>query len=226
MPYSWLYGGWELGTTSSTTNSVTWATVTSTTLATTAGDSYPWYPDNYAYTPAPRIVQPRRGMSQFEGLQQRQDALYQNQQQWQAQSSAELNNYMREQLAQQVAGQQWVEAQQVVDRVPAQAIAPPELVAEELLMTYLDEEQRKTFKDHGWFVVKGGKTGHEYRVRDNGRSRVANVDRMKDGHVVERLCCHIDHHLPHGDHLLAQKVSLEFDEDRFLRKANRHAVRA
>lgn len=105
-------------------------------------------------------------------------------------------------------------------RVPAQARNTPERVALELLLSYLNEEQRESYRNHGWFIVIA-RSGRRYRIRDFA-SRVANVEYLEGERAVRRLCAHVGPHLPQGDHLLAQKVMLEFDEDRFLAIANVH----
>jgi hypothetical protein len=93
-----------------------------------------------------------------------------------------------------------------------------------LLLEHLTPEQRTTFEQNKWFVVVGGKTGKKYRIRDKG-DLVANVDALDGERVTHRLCAHAPSgSIPLGDQLLAQKITLEFDEDEFLRKANRHAA--
>jgi hypothetical protein len=74
-------------------------------------------------------------------------------------------------------------------------------------------------------VVKGGKSGKLYRIRDGGHV-VANIEALHDAeNVSHRLCAHCDaSKYPLGDHFLAQKLMLELDEEAFLRIANRHAA--
>jgi hypothetical protein len=47
---------------------------------------------------------------------------------------------------------------------------------------------------------------------------------MQGERVTHRLCCHCDHTIPVYDNMLAQKLTLECDEEAFLRLANRHAA--
>jgi hypothetical protein len=89
--------------------------------------------------------------------------------------------------------------------------------ARELLLSHLTEEQRATFIENRWFVVVGGRSRMRYRIETG--HLVANVRRLDDG---ARLCAHCDHSLPMDDHLIAQKLMLEYDEDAFLAIANRH----
>jgi hypothetical protein len=92
--------------------------------------------------------------------------------------------------------------------------------ARDLLLAHLSPEQRRTFIDNGWFIVEGGRSKTKYRIR-NDRGLVANID-VLDGSPV-RLCAHCRHGaVTFHDHLLAQKVHLELNEDDFLRTANRH----
>lgn len=102
--------------------------------------------------------------------------------------------------------------------------------ANELLLEHLTPAQRQTFAKNQWFVVEGGMSKTRYRIRAKG-SLVANIDVMAAiGHegeskVVHRLCGHCDPRaMPLADHLLAQKLMLEFDEEEFLKIANRHAA--
>jgi len=91
-----------------------------------------------------------------------------------------------------------------------------------LLLEHLTPEQRETFRNNDWFVVDGGKSKTKYRIHSRG-SLMANIDVIKDDKTLHRLCAHCDvHAIPLGDQLLAQKLMLEFDEDEFLRIANRH----
>lgn len=95
-----------------------------------------------------------------------------------------------------------------------------------LLKDHLNDNQRKSLDEKKFFLVKGGKTGQTYRIRNNG-SLVGNIDVLNpDGDkVVRRLCAHgADRHLPHGDQLFIQKVLLEFNEQEFLKVANVHPV--
>jgi hypothetical protein len=89
-----------------------------------------------------------------------------------------------------------------------------------LLIEFLTEDQQRTFLDHGWFIVEGGKSKRKYRVRAS-QGLVGNVDVMHDNdnnRIMHRLCAHVRlGEVPLGDQLLAQKLMLQFDEDRFLR---------
>jgi hypothetical protein len=88
--------------------------------------------------------------------------------------------------------------------------------AKALLLTFLDENQRKTFLENGWFVIEGGKSKSKYRI--NTHSFTANVQREHDN---IRFCAHCGSDLPLYDHIIAQKLMLENDEDAFLAIANR-----
>lgn len=102
----------------------------------------------------------------------------------------------------------------------------------ELLLAHLSPAQRETFERNKWFVVEGGKSKQRYRIRDAGHM-VANIDVLALEKLPEppfhkevvkhRLCGHCDlSAVPLFDQLLAQKMMLEFDEERFLSLANRH----
>jgi hypothetical protein len=101
-----------------------------------------------------------------------------------------------------------------------------ELKARELLLRSLTPEQRASIERHKWFLVEG-RSGRLYRIRDQGHA-VANIDVVErdllgQDRVLHRLCGHLDDGgIPIADHMLAQKLMLEADEDAFLRLANRH----
>ena len=110
---------------------------------------------------------------------------------------------------------------------PQMPMRPPiteqaQLRAKMLLFEHLTPEQQATFERHGWFIVEGGKSKTKYRVR-NDRHLVGNVDVLRNDRVAHRLCAHMRRDaFPEGDHLLAQMLMLELDEDRFLQIANVH----
>jgi hypothetical protein len=91
----------------------------------------------------------------------------------------------------------------------------------ELLIEHLSAEQRATFEGHKWFVVEGGKTKQKYRIRTE--SYAGNIDVLNGSRVSHRLCVHCDR-IPLYDHHLAQKLALEYDEERLLKIANRQAA--
>lgn len=97
--------------------------------------------------------------------------------------------------------------------------------ARELLFEHLSPAQRETFDANGWFVVEGGKSKTQYRIRAV-ENMAANVDVLNSkGGRTHRLCAHARvGTVPLGDQLLAQKIMLELAEDDFLRTANRHAA--
>lgn len=94
--------------------------------------------------------------------------------------------------------------------------------AQALLLAHLTPAQRRTFEKNNWFVVHGGKTDTKYRIR--GGSYAGNIDVYQGDRVSHRLCCHCSSHIPLGDQLLAQKLCLQYDEEAFVRMANRHAA--
>ncbi|WP_456679452.1 hypothetical protein [Bradyrhizobium sp. S3.7.6] len=107
---------------------------------------------------------------------------------------------------------------------PAEAVAR----SRELLLAHLTPAQRETFEKNKWFIVEGGLSKQHYRIRDAGHM-VANIDVLSaplegiDLAPLYRLCGHCDlGAVPLYDQLLAQKMMLEYDEERFLKLANRH----
>ena len=100
--------------------------------------------------------------------------------------------------------------------------------AKQLLLDHLTPEQRKTFEDRGWFVVEGGKSKKPYRI-ETKMGFHGNVVELKDHpkgrQDIARYCFQLhDTRIPHFDHILAQKLALECDEENILKLANRSAA--
>jgi hypothetical protein len=88
--------------------------------------------------------------------------------------------------------------------------------AKSLLLENLSIEQREMYERHGFFEIEAH-SRRRYRIHCN--SVVANIYRLDDG---GRFCAHCDSNLPYEDHFLAQKLMIEYEEETFLRIANRH----
>lgn len=93
--------------------------------------------------------------------------------------------------------------------------------AKQILLEHLTPEQRDTVEKNGWFTIEGGRTGKIYRIKSKvGVS--GNIEELDPaGKVIASYCCHLSHDHPQPDHHLAQKLMLEWDEDEFLRLANK-----
>lgn len=95
----------------------------------------------------------------------------------------------------------------------------------ELLLSHLTPAQRETFEKNNWFVVQGGKTRTRYRIWTTGYTHNIETLRGHDDVVTYRLCGHLrDSRMPLYDHHVAQKISLEYDEEAFVRLCNRSAA--
>lgn len=93
--------------------------------------------------------------------------------------------------------------------------------AEKLLVENLSLQQRLQYEKEKMFVVNG-KSGYRYRIR---KGRVANVDMIdRSGKIEHRLCAHPSDAVPDYDTMLAQKLLLEDDEQRFIAVANKHSA--
>jgi hypothetical protein len=90
--------------------------------------------------------------------------------------------------------------------------------AESLLKAFLDRNQQQAFEQHRYFEVLSGDGKRRYRLTEGWAGNVQVFD-DNDRHV-ETLCIHPRVHAPMGDHLLAQKLMLETDEEQFRRTAN------
>lgn len=97
--------------------------------------------------------------------------------------------------------------------------------AEALLHQYLTDAQRAEHKQHKFFHVTGGKTGHLYRVHSS-RGVSGNIEEVnRNGGTVRRLCAHGNHsvmRMPDPDHLLTQKLMIQHHEEDFLKVAHVH----
>jgi hypothetical protein len=93
--------------------------------------------------------------------------------------------------------------------------------AETLLISLLNETQRRTYEEHEWFEVVGS-AGNLYRIH---RGNSGNIHWLQDGEVAGRLCAHpsFNHgYLPDPDVALAQMLALRTDEPGFIEMANVH----
>lgn len=126
--------------------------------------------------------------------------------------TAEQQRIAEEQAAKQIALYREQQARAIAARTRSR----------ELLLSHLTPAQRETFEKKKWFVIVGGQSRRRYRIRDAGHA--GNIDVLNGEKVMHRLCCHCDHSIPIHDNMLAQKLTLEYDESTFLRLANRHAA--
>jgi hypothetical protein len=94
--------------------------------------------------------------------------------------------------------------------------------AMELLYSYLRPEQIATIDKNGWFVVEGGKSKKQYRIKVDHYA--GNIFELNDGKEVARYCVHANNQIPLGDHLLAQTIGLRFDEDHIIGLANKRTL--
>ena len=93
-----------------------------------------------------------------------------------------------------------------------------------LLLKWLSPDQREQFDDSGFFDVVGCDSGRRYRIYDG--IALPNVYEIDDvGRRVVGLCFMPAGHLPRGDVILAQKISLETDEPHTLKVARRFSLK-
>lgn len=131
--------------------------------------------------------------------------------------------YTAEQRAAQEERRRLVDAQQAEWRRQRETERARQAVvnsrAEELLLALLTDEQARTYREHGWFEVRGSKGGR-WRIRNSGQA--GNVDLMPEiGNERDAsFCCHPPGGLPDPDAHLAQMLHLVTDEDGFRETAN------
>lgn len=90
--------------------------------------------------------------------------------------------------------------------------------AKELFIRHLSAAQYATFVKDNYIDVKTNKR-HKYRIATN--ELYINIRRMDGWFISRRKFCIrlMDYNLPFYDHILAQKLLLEIDENRFLKTA-------
>jgi len=87
-----------------------------------------------------------------------------------------------------------------------------------LLKRWLSTEQTAQLERHGYFEVRGSHSGKRYRIRSNRNMNIEEID--DNGSRVAVWCFGPMGNLPLGDHMLAQKIALETDEQAALAVAN------
>lgn len=93
----------------------------------------------------------------------------------------------------------------------------------ELLLQHLTPAQRKTFEENQWFIVQGGMSKKHYRIRTTGYT--GNIEELDHRQrMTHRLCGHLASGYALHDHHVAQKISLEWDEDAFVQICNRYVA--
>jgi hypothetical protein len=93
-----------------------------------------------------------------------------------------------------------------------------ELRAYTLLERWLSPEQIAQLEHRGHFEVRGSHSGRCYRIRPE---RNMNIDELDgEGSRIAVWCFGPAGNLPLGDHMLAQKIALETDEQAALAVAN------
>jgi hypothetical protein len=111
------------------------------------------------------------------------------------------------QYAEDLAGRQRTRA-----RAASRALA--------LLMSFLDDEQQRSYRDDGWFDITGSR-GRRWRIEACGQAgNVLLLPAAPDAAEADAFCCHPPGGLPDADAHLAQMLHLVTDEEGFMRTAN------
>lgn len=103
------------------------------------------------------------------------------------------------------------EAHEQAAKARAEAEAANEK-AKTLLLAMLTDKQKHDFHRHNRFTVRGSKGG-EYEIQTGYAGNVRSGRRRYCGHLP-------DARIPQFDHMLAQKLMIETDEEAFLAVAN------
>lgn len=131
-------------------------------------------------------------------------------------------NLTHEQQAEVLRHQAAMAAQRQANLETERKYSEAEERARVLLREHLTDRQREALDRHGWFLVEGGKSKKEYRVR--GSSCAGNITELREGREVSRLCVHSDYSIPLSDQLLTQLLHLRHDEEHMMQRANRTAL--
>jgi hypothetical protein len=124
-----------------------------------------------------------------------------------------------EQVREQLADQQQRERERVEKAKRIQVLRDEaDKRATALLAQFLNEHQRKQFEKDRFFEVLSRCGTRRYRISRGLAGNVTVFD--PQGRAVERLCIHTEPNLPLEDNLLAQKLLLEADEEKFRKTAN------
>lgn len=95
--------------------------------------------------------------------------------------------------------------------------------AEELLLRWLSDDQRRDYRDHRRFDVAGS-DGRRWRIECAGQS--GNVQVLgSDGEWVLKMCAHPPRGLPDPDAWLGQALAIMHDAASFTAVANVHEAR-
>jgi len=93
----------------------------------------------------------------------------------------------------------------------------------ELLREHLTREQQESMDKKGWFLVEGGRTHRTYKI--DAKRYAGNICEMDGEKEIASYCVHANTDIPLGDQLLTQALSLRFDEDHIIGKANKTPLR-
>lgn len=213
MPTGLAPTGWDTGTCCNQTIWNNWVIVTTCGSATSSGTSNVWYQWASDTTTATTTCTPIQN-----------NLIWVN---WIGENvvSQVVNQYVpaapsAEQLA---AEREEHERRRQESLRQAQVAKAAEERARGLLHEHLTTHQREQLDKHGWFLVEGGKSKKQYRIRaDAGYS--GNITELEGSKVVASLCVHAAPNIPLSDHLLAQLLCLRHDEEHIVKTANRRAA--
>ena len=88
--------------------------------------------------------------------------------------------------------------------------------AEALLLRSLTDNQKQDLALRNYFLVESG--GETYKINRGFAGNVKLLDQT--GREIRSFCIHPTERVPDADNMLAQKLMLETDKERFLRIAN------
>jgi len=94
--------------------------------------------------------------------------------------------------------------------------------AEALLLRNLSSQQKEDLRTKNYFLVEVG--GETYKIQRGFSGNVKQLN--KAGQEIRSFCIHPAERVPDADSMLAQKLLLETDPERFFKTANATVLRA
>ena len=207
------WSSWNSTTSASTTNDTwyTWTTgSTATSNATNTTDTYVWEDwcedDGYVI------------------IERTDDGFFRT---W----SNDLEEKLYSQMFDRIKAH-YAENQRTINRIWGELLAEElrqekeaaENKAKELLLDLVSEKEFELYKRTGKLLVKGRK--HSYIISKAGKIVMV---KNKDERVIQGMCIHLNntdkYKCPETDNVIALKLNIENDEEKFLKTANHHSDR-
>jgi hypothetical protein len=134
--------------------------------------------------------------------------------------SAQQQSQRRQQTLQTAQQDRWRQDQERASRIEQdrrRAEQEAKDRAEVLLLRYLSDKQKEDLRTKNYFLVEVG--GETYKIMRGFAGNVKMLDKAT-GREAKSFCIHPHERVPDADAMLAQKLLLEADTEKFLKIAN------